>query len=90
MFETFQTCLGTVLLLVAVLLEVVAIPLNIARDSTPISNKIVRTREQNFAPAEQFGFTYRGEYLNVPGLPRVHYLDLGNTKSNETIGKERL
>jgi len=76
---------GVVLLLIAAVMESIAFPINILRDSVPVSTRVVRTAEERFAPAEKFGFRYRGEYVHVPGLPRIHYLDLGDRSSNETI-----
>jgi len=40
--------LGSVLLLTYVVLQLIALPLNIVRDSTPVSYKAVRTREEAF------------------------------------------
>jgi len=77
--------LGSVLLLTYVVLQLIALPLNIVRDSTPVSYKAVRTREEAFLPAYKLGYDFKSEFLHINGLPRIHYLDEGNRDAKETI-----
>ena len=57
-------------MLIAAVLESIALPINSLRDSVPVSTEVVRTAEERFAPTAKFGFNYRGEYVQVAGLPR--------------------
>ncbi|XP_023334685.1 uncharacterized protein LOC111706133 isoform X2 [Eurytemora carolleeae] len=76
---------GAALLALYVCIELIAIPINIIRDAKPVHHTVVRSPEKNFKDAYKMGYHFRGEYLNLEGLPRIHYLDEGNIYSNETI-----
>jgi len=82
-----EIVVGIVLLSVYVLLTLLATPINIIRDSTPVSYQVVRSKESSFLPAYAQGYNFRSNYIYpVTGLPRLHYLDEGDPEAQHVLG----
>jgi len=81
-----EIVVGIVLLSVYVLLTLLATPINIIRDSTPVSYQVVRSKESSFLPAYAQGYNFRSNYIYpVAGLPRLHYLDEGDPEAQHVL-----
>jgi len=81
-----EIVVGVVLLFIYGLLTLLATPINIIRDSTPVSYQVVRSKESSFLPAYAQGYNFRSNYIYpVAGLPRLHYLDEGDPQARHVL-----
>eukprot|EP00088_Acartia_fossae_P069752 TRINITY_DN9189_c0_g1_i7.p1 TRINITY_DN9189_c0_g1~~TRINITY_DN9189_c0_g1_i7.p1 ORF type:complete len:414 (+),score=23.63 TRINITY_DN9189_c0_g1_i7:67-1308(+) len=81
-----EFALGLILLSVYTVIQLVAAPINLVRDSTPITYRVVRSQAKSFAPAHRMGYNFRGNYLYPGGgLPRLHYLDEGPAHAHHVL-----
>ena len=76
---------GGVLLVVAALLDTVSRVIHVTDNLTYVSREVVRTGEQHFTMARRMGYYYRPNYLSLPGLPRMHYIDVGDPKAEHVL-----
>jgi len=54
-------------------------------DSLPISSSVVRTPFSNFEISRSLGFNFQPNYLKLPDIPRIHYLDEGSSDSEQVL-----
>jgi haloalkane dehalogenase len=80
-----EVLLSLVLLSFVILAELCSFLIHFWADSLPISANVVRTPLHNFEISRSLGFKFQPNYLKLPGIPRIHYLDEGPTDSDQVL-----
>ena len=80
-----EVLLALVLLSYVMLAELFSLLIHFHADLLPISTEVVRTPLHNFAISRSLGFNFQANYLKLPGIPRIHYLDEGPVDSDHVL-----
>jgi len=80
-----EVAVSVVLLSYVLFAELVSSILYFWADSQPISTRVVRTPAKNFEVTRSLGFNFRANFLKLPGIPRIHYLDEGPVNADKVL-----
>jgi len=80
-----EVVLSVVLLSFVIIAELLTSLLYFWADSLPISTNVVRTPATNFEISRSLGFNFQPNFMKLPGIPRVHYLDEGPADADQVL-----